>query len=89
MVHDTSALVSRYRASGLSPKRYSTQHKIPLSTLQYHLHKQRKAVGNCEPRFLSLPAPSTQSLHDVTITILRGSFTPAQISEIINAGDLR
>lgn len=89
MIRDTSALISHYRASGLSPKKFSTKHKIPISTLQYHLHKQRTMVVDREPRFLSLPAPSAQSRHDVTITVLRGSFTPAQISAIINGGELR
>jgi len=90
MVHDTFALVSRYRSSGLSQKAFSAKYKIPLSTLHYHLHKQREAADNREPRFLSLPAPSAaQFRHDVTITILRGSFTPAQISAIINGSEMR
>jgi hypothetical protein len=89
MARDTSELVSKYRASGLPQKSFSDKYKIPLSTLQYHLHKQKGSSGQTTPRFISLSATSDRPLVMASIAIIRGSFTPEQICAIIRADSTR
>jgi hypothetical protein len=89
MAHDTSELVSKYRASGLPQKSYCDKYKIPLSTLQYHLQKQKRSLGQSAARFVSFSAATGFSPVVATIAIIRGSFTPEQISAIINPRETR
>lgn len=89
MAHDTTELIKQYRESGLTQKKFCDKFKLPLSTLQYHLHKSTWQQKNSSvSRFISFPAP-IQPLTGATIVMVRGSFTPDQIVEIIGFGEKR
>lgn len=89
MAYKTDELLSRFHESRLTQKAFSQQAGIPLSTLQYHIQKQRRsgssaAATSTQEAFVPIKFHGGQSGQS-TVIIVRGEFSPAAISELIRS----
>jgi hypothetical protein len=93
MAHDTQELVSAYKASGLTQKRFCVERGIAPSALQYHLAKVRRqspesdAQGSSEMSngcFIPLRTPSSSSATR-TIVVVHGQIATSEIAELVQA----
>jgi hypothetical protein len=83
MPHDTEQLIGDYRSSKLSQAAFCKEKSIPMSTLQYHLHKSKAKAQPQMKEFLPiLPAGSMQKIAD-TVIILHGNIRASQLAELI------
>jgi hypothetical protein len=85
MSYETKDLVKRYRSSGMTQKDFCDKNSVPLSTLQYHLHKNKRtskpfkvSVPGFIPVSLPKPPQTTSSM-----VIIRGIYSPTQITEMV------
>jgi hypothetical protein len=81
----TKDLVNRYQSSGLTQKGFCDKNSVPLSTLQYHLHKNKltsKPFKVSVPGFIPVSMPKPPQTTS-SIVIVRGIYSPTQITEMV------
>jgi hypothetical protein len=87
MSYETKDLVKRYQLSGLTQKDFCGKNSIPHSTLQYHLHKNRRTSSKpstpLAPGFIPVSMPKASATSS-SIVLIRGSYSPIQIAEMVN-----
>lgn len=86
MAHRTRGLAARYRSSGLTQSQFCKNQSVSLSTLHYHLRRDRNASPlplATSPGFVPLTVlPS--NLPERTIVMIRGRFSVAELSQLLN-----
>jgi hypothetical protein len=85
MSYETKELVKRYQASGITQKDFCNKNSVPLSTLQYHLQKNKltsKPFKVSVPEFIPVSMPKPPQTTS-SIVIIRGIYSPAQIMEMV------
>jgi hypothetical protein len=84
MQRKTQDVVTAYQASKLSQKAFCEKNSIGMSTLQYHLKKNRKASKPKTDEFIPIiPRPDYLS-SDATIVIINGKFSVSQMSDLLS-----
>jgi hypothetical protein len=87
----TEAIVSSYRASGLSQRDFCDTASITYPRLQYHLKKHRRCqvltqAASSEGRFIAIkPTDIKGEEGDVSVLIIRGIMSTSRISEIVKS----
>ena len=92
MIHSTTALVAKFKASGLKPKQFCSRHGIAVSTLQYHLHKVRNATKGIDEnravpvqgRFIPLQLENAEA-KPATFLLFRGNVGSTDLAELVRA----
>jgi len=85
MSYETKDLVKRYQTSGMTQKDFCNKNSVPLSTLQYHLHKNRRTLKSSTmsiPGFIPVSMPKPPQTTS-SIVIIRGTYSPTQITEMV------
>ena len=85
MSYETKDLVTRYKASGLTQKKFCKKNSLPHSTLQYHLQRFKEPLPQPKialPGFIPVSMPKAPGATS-SIVIIRGNYSPAQIAEMI------
>jgi len=87
MPYTTKTLVAEFQSSNLTQKTFCKERSIPLSTLQYHLQKNRKFSKTGQqaiPQFVPFIAQATPTRRTPAL-IIRGDFSIVEIVEILSA----
>lgn len=84
MRHRTDGLIKELQKSGLSQKEFCAKHSISVSTLQYHLKKNRVEHSEKPRGFISI-LPSFADHPFDTIVVARGKFSAAHVGQVLRA----
>lgn len=91
MAFDTNHLISQLKESDLTQRAFCEKNKIPVSTLAYHLRKQKNAEsGNnkspVQDQFIPVSFNENPLSNDTcSIIIVKGSFSMKSVSEFIRS----
>lgn len=81
MAYDTQELVSRFRSSGVSQKTFCERESVPVSTLQYHLQKVRRASMTDGPGFVPLSVDGAGL--ECSVVIVRGRLSGRDLADLV------
>lgn len=83
MQRKTQEVVTAFQASKLTQKAFCEKNSIGMSTLQYHLKKNRRAYLPKNNEFIPIVPKAEKLSSDATIVIINGKLTMSQISDLL------
>ena len=83
MQRKTQDIVTSFHTSNLTRKEFCEKNSIGMSTLQYHLKKNRRANLPKNNEFIPIVPKAENLASDAAIVIINGKFSVAQISDLL------
>ena len=83
MQRKTQDVATAFHASNLTRKEFCEKNSIGISTLQYHLKKNRRANLPKNNEFIPIIPQANHLSSDATIVIINGKFSVPQISDLL------
>lgn len=91
MAFDTNHLISQLKESGLTQRAFCEKNEIPVSTLAYHLRKQKNGESGdnktpAQGQFIPVSFNKNSESNDTcSIILVKGAFSPESISALIRS----
>jgi hypothetical protein len=82
MQRKTQEVITAFQASKLTQKAFCEKNSIGMSTLQYHLKKNRRANLPKKNEFIPIIPKAEHLASNATIVIINGKFSMSQISDL-------
>ncbi len=83
MQRKTQDVIAAFQASKLTQKAFCEKNSIGMSTLQYHLKKNRRANLQKNNDFIPIVPKAEHLALDATIVIINGRFSMSQVSDLL------
>jgi len=83
MRRKTQEVITAFQASKLTQKAFCEKNSIGMSTLQYHLKKNRKVNLPKKNEFIPIVPQANHFSSDATIVIISGKFSVSQLSDLL------